>query len=149
MFESSSYGPRNVLRVLGNSIAILRLGHIPSACCLLAIQSLSKTLRCICERYKNLSNPETHGRLFPILSLPLMRLLTVFNLALSLCTVSSTFGSTVLYQLPIVNGPTSADGFDRMYVLPPYLYPWTEQTLMLYWFNKWRPRKWHFPWSLA
>ena len=41
----------------------------------------------------------------------------VFELALGLCTVvGSTFGSTVLYQLPVVNAPTNADGYERMYV---------------------------------
>lgn len=47
-----------------------------------------------------------------------------FKLALGLCAVDFAFSGTVLYQLPIVNAPTSADGFERVYVLPPpSLYP--------------------------
>jgi iron transport multicopper oxidase len=37
-----------------------------------------------------------------------------FQLALGLCAVGSAFGANVLYQLPIVNAPTNADGFSRM-----------------------------------
>jgi hypothetical protein len=43
-----------------------------------------------------------------------MRLSPIYKLALALGTVSAALASTVLYQLPIVNAPTSADGFERM-----------------------------------
>ena len=48
-----------------------------------------------------------------------MRLLPLFELALGLLAVGSTFGKTVLYQLPVVNAPTKADGYERMYGFLP------------------------------
>ena len=50
-----------------------------------------------------------------------MTLLRCFVFALGLCTVRSTYGATVLTQLPVVNAAMNADGFERMYVFNPAL----------------------------
>ncbi|KAF8583894.1 multicopper oxidase [Ramaria rubella] len=45
------------------------------------------------------------------------------KLLLGLCAVGTAFGATVLYQLPIVNAPMNADGFERIGVLANSTFP--------------------------
>ncbi|KAF8498797.1 laccase-1 [Gautieria morchelliformis] len=49
--------------------------------------------------------------------------LPFFKLLIGLCAVGSALGATVLYQLPIVNAPVNADGFERVGVLANGTFP--------------------------